>query len=130
MPYSLLFQAKDYIANLINFHVEADPRLVFVRQRSLVGILKGCDVFKITSVVALPLESDCEVLLEPCPDHHLSHQQERNLGNSNSPYKTSALNPNNLADPSSRNYVKTRPPPLSVHPSQQNSQYSPKKQER
>ena len=54
---------------LFDFAV-AEPRLVFIRQTSLVGNLRGCDVFKISSVVTVPLESDVELLLEPCAKNH------------------------------------------------------------
>lgn len=49
----------------------SEPRIVFIRSRELVCKIKDKDVYKITSVVAVPLESECEIEVECSPSRSL-----------------------------------------------------------
>lgn len=44
----------------------AEPRLVFIRSQEEVCKIKDDQIYKITSVVSVPLETECEVEVENC----------------------------------------------------------------
>lgn len=47
-------------------YVAAEPRLTFIRSQEQVCTIRGHEIHKITSVIAVPLESECELEVESC----------------------------------------------------------------
>lgn len=77
-----------------------EPWLVFVKQRAYVGVLKGCDVFKIISVLTIPIGSDVELVLEICAKHAPSPQIA-----DGPPTASRAIHPDGISSPATFEYT-------------------------
>ncbi|CAG7829428.1 unnamed protein product [Allacma fusca] len=55
----------------LHFNDSAEARLVFIQKRAKVGEIKGCDLYRVCSIVTVPLETESELLLEPCYKSHV-----------------------------------------------------------